>query len=408
MDSEQRILLYAHDVYGIGPMHRALALAQQFARDVPRVSQLLLTGSPQSLCFDWPARFDYLKLPAVKEGATGAYAADALALPFETLLALREAMIFEAVRHFEPDVVLVDRAPAGMRGEMLRALGYLKDKRPQTTLVLGMRDIEDDAVVVRTEWRRHGIYALLDQVYDVVLLFGARAIYDPVSAYDLSPQAAARLTACGYIRREDALRPRDQMRSALDMQTDRLVVLTAGCGGESFDLGCTYVRMLDQVCRRGPVPFDSLVIIGPLLGAARHTLLHSLASHALALTVREFTPDLFDYLHAADLIVSMGGYDAICAILSLNQRAIVVPRLKPRSEQLIRAERFAAKGLLCMIHPNDLTPARLFEEIMAALGSTRPPRPEEVGVDMNGAVNASRVMAQLLGREKGTGASLAV
>lgn len=398
-----RIFLYSHDTYGLGHIRRTLTIAQQLAQAVPRASQLLVTGSMQSHRFDLPQQLDYIKLPGVSKRSSGEYCSRVLALPCETTMALRENIIFNAVQHFNPDVVLVDKAPAGVKGEMLRALRYLKVERPRTKLVLGMRDIEDDAAKVRTEWRRKGIYPLLEDVYDTILLYGSRAIYDPVSEYDLSPAVEVKMIPCGYIRRSEPMRPSHQVRRDLHMQTDRLVVIMAGGGGDGFDLLGTYLHMLDGLRSRGSAPFDSLLITGPLMASAKRARLRRFASPGQALTVMEFTPDLFSYLRAADLIVSMGGYNSICEILSLNQRAIIVPRVKPRTEQLIRAERFAARGLLRMIHPNELTPARLVAEIATALDDRRAIPPEAVGIDMNGTVNASRVIARLLAGEKADG-----
>lgn len=73
----------------------------------------------------------------------------------------------------------------------------------------------------------------------------------------------------------------------------------------------------------------------------------------------DFTDDLPSYLGAADAVISMGGYNAICEILSLGRPAIVVPRTKPRQEQLIRASILSGRGLIQMIHPGDLVPGRL-------------------------------------------------
>jgi predicted glycosyltransferase len=42
----------------------------------------------------------------------------------------------------------------------------------------------------------------------------------------------------------------------------------------------------------------------------------------------------------------MGGYNTFCEILSLDKRALIVPRKSPRMEQAIRAERAARLGLI--------------------------------------------------------------
>jgi predicted glycosyltransferase len=45
-------------------------------------------------------------------------------------------------------------------------------------------------------------------------------------------------------------------------------------------------------------------------------------------------------------VVAMGGYNTFCEIISLDKRAILVPRVTPRQEQLVRANRAAELGLV--------------------------------------------------------------
>jgi predicted glycosyltransferase len=68
-------------------------------------------------------------------------------------------------------------------------------------------------------------------------------------------------------------------------------------------------------------------------------------------------------MDAADLVVSMGGYNTVGEILSLQKRAIVVPRLQPVEEQWLRAERMAGMGLFQAIHPDHLTSNYLMQSI---------------------------------------------
>ena len=52
----------------------------------------------------------------------------------------------------------------------------------------------------------------------------------------------------------------------------------------------------------------------------------------------------------------MGGYNTLSEVLSLGKSALVVPRTSPRTEQLIRADRFAQLGLIDVLHPDDASP----------------------------------------------------
>jgi predicted glycosyltransferase len=75
--------------------------------------------------------------------------------------------------------------------------------------------------------------------------------------------------------------------------------------------------------------------------------------------VRRFEPDLMPLMASATRVVAMGGYNTVCEILRLAKPALIVPRVRPRLEQLVRAERFAALGLIDMLHPDRLSPAAL-------------------------------------------------
>ena len=68
-----RILYYCHDTFGLGHLRRTLALATRARRQVPRLSQLIVTGSPAAASFPLPPGCDYVKLPAVVKQGAGEY-----------------------------------------------------------------------------------------------------------------------------------------------------------------------------------------------------------------------------------------------------------------------------------------------------------------------------------------------
>jgi predicted glycosyltransferase len=59
----------------------------------------------------------------------------------------------------------------------------------------------------------------------------------------------------------------------------------------------------------------------------------------------------------------MGGYNSVSEVLAAQKSAIIVPRISPRREQLIRAEALSRRELLRMIHPDELRPKRLLAEM---------------------------------------------
>ncbi|NOY84860.1 MAG: glycosyltransferase [Nitrospirae bacterium] len=395
-----RIFYYSHDTYGLGHIQRTLAIARQVALDCPEATQLLVTGSPQAHSFELPDRLDIIKLPSITKSPEGGYCSRTLQLPFKTLKALREILILEAIRHFKPDIVLVDKAPAGVKGEMRPALSFLKEERPETKLVLGMRDIEDDAEKVCETWKQQGLYRLMDETYDAILLYGNRSIYDPIKAYRLSARTENKIISCGYIGREKVAKAPEAIREALKMKTNRLVVVTAGGGEDGFQLMHTYLKMFVGRFHANHPGFDSLLVLGPLMAKAERKQLHAYCQKGFPVSMLDFSSDLYSSLNAADLIVSMGGYNSFCEIMSLKKQAIIVPRIKPRIEQLIRAQCFSARGLVQMLHPEHLKPENLLSEIRKGFQSRGPVFGPATGLTMDGAMNASQALIKLFNRKK--------
>ena len=113
-----RILLYSHDTYGLGHLRRNLAIAERVASDIKGAYQLLLTGSMVAGAYKLPPRFDMVKLPALSKRSSGAYKARTLPLTLNNTISWREQIILQSALNFDPDIVLVDKAPAGVQGEM--------------------------------------------------------------------------------------------------------------------------------------------------------------------------------------------------------------------------------------------------------------------------------------------------
>jgi predicted glycosyltransferase len=394
-----RLLLYAHDTYGLGHLRRSLAIAGRLAQAVPNLTTLLVTGSPVAQQFTLPPRVDSVKLPAVVKIGDDHYRARDLDLSLEQMVRLRAALISEVATHFAPDVMLVDHAPAGMKGELLPALRALRLHVPHARLVLGLRDILDEPTKVRAQWREQGIYGIIDRWYDEVLVYGQRDLFDPVRAYDFPASLAARAHFCGYIRRDDPVRPAAALRAELDLHPGPLVLVTAGGGGDGGELERASLDALAILADRRPL--QAVVITGPLMASGERAALEERA-RSLPFPVRllPFHPDVPGLMRAADLVVAMGGYNTTCEILAAGRPAVIVPRAHPRLEQDLRARAFAARGLLTMLPAADLTPAHLAATMLHALRQGPPPVAVRALWDGEGLARVADRIARLLPAER--------
>jgi predicted glycosyltransferase len=132
------------------------------------------------------------------------------------------------------------------------------------------------------------------------------------------------------------------------------------------------------------------------MSAGNQAVIHDIAKGLDHVQVVEFTRDLASYMLAADLVVSMAGYNTIVEILSMNKRAVVVPRVKPVQEQWIRASRLDGLGLLKCLDPSELTPERLMKAVSDQLaGGDRRPHPATL-IDFDGLDSVSRTIGQML------------
>ena len=129
-----RVMIYSHDTYGLGHLRRCLKISEGLKRVYPELSILLLTGSPHAGRYPLPEGMDFIKLPSVVKTGEASYLPRSLKSSFDTVLELRQNIILEAAKAFEPTMMLVDHSPLGMKGELKKTLFWLKERNPQCQL----------------------------------------------------------------------------------------------------------------------------------------------------------------------------------------------------------------------------------------------------------------------------------
>lgn len=366
----KRILIYSHDTFGLGNIRRMLAIGRGLLDAFSDLSILLITGSPVVQRLQLPEGMDYIKLPCLTRTAREEYGARYLGGGTEELVRMREEIILAAAKHFAPDVLLVDKKPLGVKGELAPTLRYLQAERPATRIVLILRDVLDEPRVIIDNWKRNGHGEALRRVYDRVLVLGQREIFDPVAEYELTAEVAARVRFCGYLRKTVEASHVRQVRQSLGLKSsgtrERLLLVTPGGGEDGEGVIEKTLGALEIIRDR---TLRTVIVSGPEMAEGRREALRERAAALPATLFLDFSNDLLGLMGAADLVISMGGYNTICEILSLRKRAIVIPRVRPTEEQWLRAERMGPLGLFTVIHPDQVTAEKLAAEIERQLDS---------------------------------------
>jgi predicted glycosyltransferase len=372
-----RIVLYSHDTLGYGHLRRNMLLAAAMKRCAGAPDILMIAGMREAGAFALPAGVDCISLPAYAKNAQGQYAARDLSTGLEGLRSLRAATIRATVAAFDPDLMIVDNVPRGAQFELDPALKALR-KAGRARIILGLRDVIDDPATTRRQWLRQRNFEALREFYSDVWIYGDPVLYDTAAEYGIDTASQAAITYTGYLdqrARLDTPAGQEAFDALVGDDPRPYVLCTVGGGRDGDALTEAFARAVLPKGHRG------VLITGSQMSAENRQRIAAIAAGRADLTVVEFVREPVVLAARAAAIVGMGGYNTTSEMLSLGRPALIVPRVRPRQEQLLRAARLAALGLLDMIHPDALTPAGLAAWIADAV--TRAPAPRDA-LDMGG------------------------
>ena len=390
--------MYSHDGLGFGHARRNLAIATALTLAEPEAAVLLATSADEIHSLGIPPRVDVVKLPGLRKVANEKYTGRRLAVGGTGVIAVRNSLLQATVDSFKPAVILADKHPLGARGELLPALTALREEGGRA--VLGFRDILDDPAHVRTEWAQAEIPQAIEEHYDRVLVYGHPAVLDPIKEYSMPPAVAAKLRFCGYVCTPPPVDrvTRDAFPFAAFARADRPAVLaTAGGGEDGYAILQTFIAAAAGAEWRG------VVVAGSQSAPEKRQALREAAAEA-GVTYFTFVRGLDAWFELVDALVCMGGYNTLAEAVSRGTPTVCIPRVTPRTEQLIRAKAFADRGLIRYIHPDRLDPLRLRTEVDEVLKTPRAELAERARTTL-GFLGAQEAASQLLDVARRTAAA---
>lgn len=343
-----RVVLYSHDTMGLGHIRRNLLLAQGLSESNLAIDALLITGSRESGCFSLPEGVDLVVLPSLHKAEDGSYRARNLGLELDDLLAMRSQIICSTIRSFQPDVVIVDNVARGANGELDQALHYIREQG-SIRCVLGLRDIQDEAENVVREWKKKHYIDTIRNFYHAIWVYGDPRVYDLGKEYKLPMDIVRKLQFTGYLDRRIHLQKNLRADNKLEPLNKPYGLCLVGGGQDGAALAMAFATAIH------PAGMDAVIITGPHIYPDSLAKLQALALERPHLKVLKFVPEPTEILRNARFVISMGGYNSVCEVLSFEKPALIVPRVVPRREQIIRAEKLQNLGIIDMLHPDKLS-----------------------------------------------------
>ncbi|MCP4876429.1 MAG: hypothetical protein GY896_13285 [Gammaproteobacteria bacterium] len=381
---QSRILIYSHDSFGLGHLRRCRSIAHSLVARFKGLSVLVLSGSPIIGSFDFKARVDFVRIPGVIKLKDGEYTSLGLHIDLEQTLSMRESIIYHTAATFKPDIFLVDKEPTGLQGEVTSTLKMLKQRG--TINVLGLRDIMDEPNQLKAEWQRKGVEPVLEELYHDIWVYGLHEMGSPIKGLELSSTVKNKIAYTGYLGRE--IPNHRNWISPVDYE-EPFILVTAGGGGDG-------VEMVDWVIRAyessDDLPHRAVIVTGPFMPATEQQEFHDRCDGLSNIEILTFDSHIELLMEKAIAVVAMGGYNTFCEILSFDKPALIIPRSIPRQEQLIRAERAVALGLVTMLDPaGERDPLQ-----MAAAIQALPKQPNPSSTQINGLLSGHESIAEIV------------
>lgn len=374
-----RVLFYVQHLLGVGHLKRAQILAEALAGQALDVMVALGAAQLPEVSF---ANVKVAELPSARiAGEDFSTLLDAAGKPVdESWRATRRASLLRLAGEFDPDVILLELFPFGRRQfcfELIPLLEAVQSRSPRPRVVCSVRDV---LVASGKPSRNAEIVGVLRRFFDAVLVHGNPALIPFGATFAAADEIADLIRYTGYVTTPA------ETKAAKDGRGEVLVSAGGGAVGAPLLFAALKARPLTPLAGHvwrflaGPNLPDDLY--GRLAAAAGERTV-----------VERFRPDFPARLKAAALSISQGGYNTTMDILSAGVRAVVVPyEIGGETEQRMRSEILAAKGLLRVLPAAELSPESLAASISAAWKHAAP---AAAGFNLDGAARAADIIARL-------------
>jgi predicted glycosyltransferase len=387
----QRVFFYVQHLLGIGHLRRAAALSRALVAAGAEVT--FVSGGEAVPALDLGGA-ELIQLPPASAGDAGfSKIVDASGQPIDDAWQRHRRDLLLA--HFaaqRPDILLLEMYPFGRRQfrfELLPLLDAATARRetPQgrPLIACSLRDILVDKG--RAD-RRAETVALVERYFDLVLVHGDPRLVTLDRTFPDAGRIADKLRYTGYVVELPGGGDAD---GGVNTRRQGEVLVSAGGGAVGGPLFAAAIGA-KALSRHRDRPWR--LITGRNLPAAQA---EDVTRRALAagIAVETFRGDFPKLLRHCLVSLSQGGYNTVMELLAAHCPAVIVPFADGgESEQSLRGELLAARGLLELIDPRLLTPAGLAAAIDRAADRAMDPArtAERLELDLDGASHAARLL----------------
>ena len=372
-----KILIYCQHVLGMGHFFRTLEIARALkGHDI-----VLVTGG-KDLPAAIPEEIRQVRLPGLMMDRefSGLYSL-VPGKDVDQVKVLRRDALVNLVETEQPDVFVAELYPFGRKAfsfELEPVLEQLS-KTPDCRVVCSVRDIlvekQDTAAYEARVVKRLNRYFNLVLIHSDPNLISMDQTFSAVDAIHIP------IVYTGFVTPfPDRVRARAIRKKLLKGRAGPLIVAGAGSGSVGEDL-------LRAAAAAAPLlgpESKTFLVTGPYM---KKKIRQELAIQSgTGLRVFRFFQQFVELLAAADLTLSMGGYNTLMNCLAAQTPCLALP-FEQNREQGLRIRTFGPASGIQALEPRDLFPDRLARNIKEKLADTRT---QSIRPDLDGAAAAAR------------------
>lgn len=366
-----KVCYYCQHVLGIGHFHRSMAICRAIARRHP--TTLILGGPPVELA---EPGVEVLQLPGLQMDSE--FNNMMPCRPGLSLASVKTARQRQLFNHFQvnrPDVFITELYPFGrkaFRFELDPLLEAIHDgSLAPCSCYCSLRDILVEKKTGREKFEQR-VVQTINAYFSGILVHADPEIITLETTFSRLADILVPLHYTGFVTVDKSDAGKDAagirgIREQLGLApADKLIVGSIGGGNVGSELLAASIRAVTIL--QDSLSAHLQLFCGPYCDEASYeTLRNSMRDH---MTIDRFTDRFPAWLEAADLSISMAGYNTCMNLVQAGIPALVYP-FKQNSEQRLRAERLGRKTPMTIIDGTDLTPHLFAKKIAEQLEQPR-------------------------------------
>jgi predicted glycosyltransferase len=380
-----KIIFYCQYVWGMGHLFRGVEFVKALSDH-----QVTLIAGGQEVDIDLPDHVTLLRLPTLymDEKFTKLIPGNP-GQSVDDIQHERKDILFRLFEKQRPDLFIVELFPFGrtvFSFELKPLLQSIREGRfGNVKSICSLRDILVEKKHAQAYEER--VLNYLKNYFDLLLIHSDDTLLPLDETFSRVDEIPVPIYYTGFITQQGNPLNAEKLRQELDLGPyEKLIVASAG-GGRA---GYKPLKSVLKTCHllRDTLPVRLEVFAGPFMNNEEFKEIFALSEPGM--NVHRFTSRFLDYLYAADLSVSLAGYNTCMNLLVTRVPAIVFPYTRER-EQPLRVEKLKNFLPIRIIYDKDLKSERLGKHIEQMLNY--PPAIKPIGLNLNGAENAARYLA---------------